>query len=455
TPETGAKPDTAGQGIGQRDAMTALSSCKSSAGAFSIFEQEVRRPVDVEPGLLDARRSGVLRISGRPKFMQPATIVLDFQIGGAWDRGIVHAISESGREHNWNMILVSTGVSLEEAAETWQADIVVTSRDGPLARSGRLAEALVIAVGQDRSSEAVPSVCPDDLAIGRLAAKHLLSAGLKQTAVFAYDHSNFARERAAAFRAEIMVGNAVCHSGGEFNNDRNSPDFCSHAAIIHWLKGLPRPCGIFALCDNWAGPLLTYCRHLGLRVPEDVALIGVDNDALVCELSSPPLSSVSVPWRELGRAVVRLICSHLAGRGVADECVRVLPLEVVARRSTDTLSIDDRQLAEVVAWIRDNAHCVISVDDILRAIPTYRQRLERQFRAGLGRTVMAEVRRAHVDLAKRLLVSTNLSMPEIAARSGFSNATLLGVNFRKELGITPSEYRRSARQGIAEANPDQ
>jgi LacI family transcriptional regulator len=384
--------------------------------------------------------------------MQPPTILLALDLRSGWDRGILTGIIERGRERGWNLILTSPDGSLTEAVAMWSASVIVTgARITPDRRAG-LNGVQVFTVTHDQSGEGIPSVAIDEAAVGDMAAQHLLATGLRHMSAFTYDMSPFGQARAAAFRRAVEQGGATYHGGGLFSNNPADSNFCSHDAINAWLAGLPKPCGVFACCDNWARPVATYCRHQDLRIPEDVSLVGVDNDRFVCELLSPPLSSVAIPWREMGNIVARMIDDHLDGRPIDPPCVDVKPIGVVTRRSSDVLAIDDPEVAAAVAWIRRNANHPISVPDVLRAVPTYRQKLERRFRAVLGRTVMDEVRRAHVDLAKSLLVTTQLAMPEIAAGSGFSNATLLGIAFRRETGLKPSEYRRRFRAAAGEVD---
>jgi LacI family transcriptional regulator len=376
--------------------------------------------------------------------MHPPTILLTLDLRSAWDRGVLAGLIERGRERGWSLVMSSPEAAPADAA-TWNASVVVTGALTPPDRLAALDGRKVFTVTHDQTALGVPSVTIDEAAVGELAARHLLATGVRDMSAFTYDHSAFGRARAAAFRRTVEQAGATYHAGGEFSNNPADPDFCSHDAINAWLANLPKPCGVFACCDNWARPVATFCRHQDLRIPEDVSLVGVDNDRFVCELLSPPLSSVAVPWREMGNIVARMIDDHLSGRPIDPLRVDVKPIGVVTRRSSDVLAIDDPEVAAAVAWIRRNANRPVSVPDILRAVPTYRQKLERRFRAVLGRTVMDEVRRAHVDLAKSLLVTTQLAMPEIAAASGFTNATLLGIAFRRETGLKPSEYRRRFR----------
>jgi len=182
-----------------------------------------------------------------------------------------------------------------------------------------------------------------------------------------------------------------------------------------------------------------------VRVPEDLALIGVDNDTVDCELASPPLSSVAVPWRTVGEKAAWLVGQALSGVSMAREPIVVPPVDVIPRRSTDVAAVDDPIVARAMSWIVERAGRPLSLEAVARAASCSRQRLEQRFRAAIGRTVMQEVRRARVDIAKRLLSTTNLSLPLIAEQCGLSSAALLSVAFRTETGIPPGAYRRRFR----------
>jgi LacI family transcriptional regulator len=183
-------------------------------------------------------------------------------------------------------------------------------------------------------------------------------------------------------------------------------------------------------------------------VPEDLALVGVDNDVLECELMLPPLSSVVVPWLEVGRSAAGLVHRALSGEPIRGQRLVVSPVGVMARRSSAVLAIDDALVAKAVAWIHGNADRRLTVPMIARAVAAGRQQLERRFRRALGRTVQQEIRRAHVDTAKRLLETTRAGLPEVAKRSGFSSAALLNVAFQRELGMPPGAYRRRMRREL-------
>jgi LacI family transcriptional regulator len=191
---------------------------------------------------------------------------------------------------------------------------------------------------------------------------------------------------------------------------------------------------------------MRYAELAELRIPEDIALIGADNDELECELMLPPLSSVLIPWQEVGRCAARLVYGALSNKLDSKERIVVLPLTVVPRRSTELLAVEDELVARAVEWIRSNATGRLTVPIVARAVASGRHRLERAFRRVLGRTIHEEVRRARVDAAKRLLEGSRSSLVEVAKNSGFKTASLLTAAFHREIGMTPGVYRRRLRK---------
>ena len=222
--------------------------------------------------------------------------------------------------------------------------------------------------------------------------------------------------------------------------------------LIRWLLGLPRPCGLFTCADHWARIVARYVRLAGLRVPDDIALVGVDNDEVECELLSPALSSVMVPWHELGDQAAKVVQRLLDGQNVEHQRWLAAPIAVAARRSTELFAIDDPLVAKALRWIRQHSHQRLNVPMVAAAVGGGRKRLERRFRRALDRTVQEEIRRARVETAKALLQTTRASLPDIAKQSGFSNAALLSVAFKREVGMPPGSYRRRVNGVLAGMN---
>jgi len=211
--------------------------------------------------------------------------------------------------------------------------------------------------------------------------------------------------------------------------------------IIEWLKKLPRPVGIFALYDGYAAALLECCIEAGVSVPEHAAVLGRGNEELIYRRTRPPLSSIAVDGEAIGYKAAENLIRILKGESVP-ALVKVPPLSVMTRKSTDILAITDAEIADALRFIRLNAHTNIDVSAVVARFPFSRRVFERRFSAAVGRTPMAEILRVQLALVQRLLIETNLSMPEIAERSGFNDASYMGVVFRKNFGMTPSRYRR-------------
>ena len=294
----------------------------------------------------------------------------------------------------------------------------------------------------------LPRVGVDHVAVGRLAAEHLLDRGFRRFGFVGYAGHAFSVGREEGFRLTVEAAGCVVATYHQREASRRDPTglWGWDGALRRWLEGLPRPVGVFASHDMQGVQLSEACRQAGLSVPEDVALVGVDNDDLLCELARPSLSSVALPAERIGFEAAQLLdrLIETGGKGAARP-VLLPPLGVVARRSSDVLAIDDPEIAAAARFIREKSNAPIQVIDVLAAVPVSRRSLERRFRAAMGRGVWEEIRRAHMERGKALLAGTELAMPEVARLAGFSDARQLSVVFRQETGLTPTEFRRRNR----------
>jgi LacI family transcriptional regulator len=188
--------------------------------------------------------------------------------------------------------------------------------------------------------------------------------------------------------------------------------------------------------------LVEVCRQADLRVPEEVAVLGVGNDELYCELSRPTLSSIITPAQQIGFEAASLLGRMLDGAKPPQQSLLFPPQGVVSRRSSDVLAIDDPDVVAVARFIREHSHLVLRTAEILKVVPVGRRSLERRFRKAFGRGIWEEIQRVHIERAKRLLAETNLPIKAVAAQSGFTNFRHLSVVFRGQLGLSPTAYRR-------------
>jgi LacI family transcriptional regulator len=214
-----------------------------------------------------------------------------------------------------------------------------------------------------------------------------------------------------------------------------------------WLVGLPKSIGVAGCNDDWAHRLLNTARRTGLKVPDEIAVLGVDDDELFNTLVSPSLSSILLPLEQIGFEAAAMLDRIMDG-GKPDVDPKLLPpVRVVPRASTDVLSLNDAEVVQALRFIRNKANQPIQVDDVLDHVPLSRRSLERKFQRLVGHSISAEIRRAHIERAKDLLISTDLAMPEVATGSGFTSATRLGIVFQKEVGEPPTLFRRRSRLG--------
>ena len=209
-----------------------------------------------------------------------------------------------------------------------------------------------------------------------------------------------------------------------------------------WLKSLPRPVAIMACNDICGRQVLEASLGQGLNVPDDVAVLGVDDDGLICNLANPPLSSVAFNLEQAGYQAAEVLDGLMAGRIREPQRIMVPSLWVVARRSTDVIATDDRHLSGALRFIRDHARHAIGVSDVVQQAGLSRRGLEIRFRQILGRSIRSEIERVRLAFAKQLLLETALPLQRIATLVGFGSLPYLSNVFRRETGLTLAQFRR-------------
>jgi len=352
----------------------------------------------------------------------------------AYGRGVLRGIARYLREHGpWSIFLEQRelGAALPDWIGRWDGDGIITRSDDPrLARTGLPTVGLFDRV---ESRAAFPMVLNDNVAVGRLAAQHLRDRGFRHLAYYGVRGEHWSEERLRGVRE---FGDPAVHaSGGRWEAQQER--------LRKWLGALPRPLGLVAANDIHGLQALDACRRGGLAVPEEVAVVGADDDAELCELSDPPLSSVSFNPERAGYEAAALLDRLMKGRKGPREPLRVAPLGVAARHSTDILAIGDPYVAKALHYIRRHALEGITVRSILEEVPLSRRALEHRFRKLLGRTPKAEIQRLRIERVKVLLATTDLPIRRISDQLGFHQPAYLSSLFRKATGRTPASFRRT------------
>ena len=296
----------------------------------------------------------------------------------------------------------------------------------------------------------IPYFATDDNAIGRMAAEHLMGQGFSRLAYCGMPRNRlnvWSEKRARAFKQRASEAGLPCsmyrghlsvHHWNELQRD-----------LADWLRSLEKPVGIMAANDTRARHLLEVCRTIRAQVPNEVAVIGVDNDELMCKLTEPSLTSIEQGARAVGYRAVKLLDRMMSGKKPSQIANYVVPEGVVCRRSTDYLAIEDPDVAAAVRFIRQHACERISMADLLEVISVSRSTLETRFNKIMGRTVHDEILGVMLSQAQRLIVEGKLALKQVAAATGFSHVQHMTNSFRQQLGQTPGEFQRMARLGVA------
>lgn len=360
----------------------------------------------------------------------------------SFGRGVLRGIARYLREHGaWSVFIEQRelGAALPDWIGEWDGHGIITRSDDP-----RIRAAAIPAVGlfdDVPKSSGMPMVLNDGRAVGRLAARHLLDRGFRRIAWYGEPKEFWAMLRRDGVLAEIADEGVELHELPVRRGGRRSNWEESQERLADWIASLERPLGLVACNDVHGLRALDACRRRGLAVPEEVAVIGADDDAELCELSDPPLSSVAFDPERVGYEAAALLDRMMAGKNVPPEPSFVAPRGVVTRHSTDVLAIDDPEIARALHFIRRYACDGINVASVVREVDISRRSLEQRFAALLGRTPMQEIHRIRIAAARELLTETDLPVATIAHRVGFAHLGRFGTAFKRATGTTPSEFR--------------
>lgn len=375
-------------------------------------------------------------------------IALIIETSNEYARGLLRGIRSYIREgRSWSIYLIEHSRNSTDLSwlNQWKGDgIIARIENDRIARFIQETGLPAVDLSAFRFLPDLPCVETDDQAIARLAANHLLERGFKHFGYVGDSRFNWSRWRGEHFVRHIEEAGYRCSvfdSYADIAPGRSSSQANEQQAIVSWLNTLPKPIGLLACYDKQGQQLLEACRAADIAVPDDAGVIGVDNDDLLCELSNPPLSSIAPDTLRTGYFAASLLDRMMAGQTVSSKMYLIEPTGVHTRQSTDVLAIEDKIVSDAIRFIRGNANYDINVSDLLKAIPVSRRVLESRFLKVLGHTPHDEIIRVKMKIAKQLLAETDLTLPDIAERSGFKHPEYLSVVFKKITGQPPSAYR--------------
>jgi LacI family transcriptional regulator len=382
-------------------------------------------------------------------------VALLIETSRTYGRGIIRGIAHYAHVHGpWSFFTEERELhsGIPDRLQSWNVDGIIARIEGKrmagiLSRCG----CPVVDVLGNARFKSIPGFDTEANAVAKLAADFFLNAGFRQFAFCGYQGIPFSDRRAEAFRNYLT---------SQHYSLRQPPVLASLAVPAHiqaierqgmdrektlaaWLRKQPRPLALFACNDVCAQQVLNICREHAIQVPEEVAVMGVDNDDVLCNICEPPLTSIEPDTERLGYEAAALLDRMMRGQKPKLEMTQISPLQVVERASTDAVAIGDPITVQAVRFIRDHADDGISVKDVLANVGRSRTDVEQRFRRWLKTSIRGEIIRRRTDRICALLRQTDLSLSEIARRTGFSAPTHLCRLFRSQLGQTPGQYRHS------------
>ncbi|MBI1375568.1 MAG: AraC family transcriptional regulator [Phycisphaera sp.] len=385
-------------------------------------------------------------------------IALLVESSRGYGRGVLRGIGAYVRTHDAWSIYHQERMLADDAPRWmrgWDGDGIIARLESPkLIRSLRKLDVPIVDVRGMHEIENIPIVDVNEKAVSDLAANHLRERGFEHFAFCGFNGVKYSDRRRDCFVQRLKASGHDVHvfHGRSFTEDAMTPTFEAPGerqwkAIADWLKSLPRPVGVMACNDVRAQQILEVCRDMGVAIPDEIAVIGVDNDLELCQLCDPPLSSIELDTERIGYTAAATLDRLMRGEAPEEAVTLIDPIAAVTRQSTDVLAIADPEIAQAVRYIREHACDGLTVEQVLSHLTLSRSTLERRFNELIGRSPKAEILRVQIDKAKLLLSETDFKLARIAELAGFKHAEYLNSLFKRKVGVTPGQYRSRYRIG--------
>ncbi|WP_437229924.1 XylR family transcriptional regulator [Planctomicrobium sp. SH661] len=379
-------------------------------------------------------------------------IALLIETSREFGRALLRGVMQYEREHGpWSIYFEPRG--LYDAPPTWLGNwdvdgIIARISTEEVAQAVTAANVPVIDVRIGGFGKDFQQVGLDNTKMVHLAFDHLWDQGYRN---FAFCGAPEGSNPWSEFRARAFE-KAALHAGGSFSQFRQSLDGRSPARwdqdldeIAQWLSTLPRPVGLLTHNDDRALQVLEAARRAEMKVPDELGVIGIDNDELLCNLANPPLSSVECGVERVGYRAAAELDRRISGKGKKQKRIELQPLCVIGRQSTNILVFPDEEMARLIRDLRANACDGVRVDALLEQSNLSESTIQRRFKQFVGRSMKEEITRIRMDRARELLTHSDLPVSEISERCGFTEPKQLSTVFHKKMGMTPMDYRRQNR----------
>jgi LacI family transcriptional regulator len=373
-------------------------------------------------------------------------VALIVEMSGIYGRKILEGVASYLRSHQpWSVFLEQRELRAPPPPwflrRRWDGIICRSTTHG-LAQAIRRRKIPTVDLNDLYGGLGLPRILSDMQAIGRLGAEHFLERGFRNFAFCGFGDQTWSALRRDGFRDCLTLGGHACSVYESPWHGRHAPEWDKdQQRIADWIRSLPTPLGLMACNDVRGQQILNVCHNLDVAVPEEVAVVGVDDEEVLCDLCDPPLSSVIPNPERIGYEAAELLDHLMAGGTPPYKEKTVPPLGVKMRQSSDVSGIDDPDVATAVTFIREHACQGMSVEQVVDHVAISRSQLERRFRKYLGRSPQAEIRRVQLRRVMQLLAETDLTLESIANLTGFQHPEYMSVLFKRMTKQTPRDYR--------------
>jgi LacI family transcriptional regulator len=279
---------------------------------------------------------------------------------------------------------------------------------------------------------------------GEMAADYFMQKGFKHFAFYGFDNIVWSRERCEGFCRRAAEHGYTVHVYQHLREE--APPLWSYrqSSLSDWLKSLPKPIALMSCDDNQGQHVTEACKAVEISVPEQIAVLGVDNDLSICNLSDPPLSSFALNTEKAGFEAAQLLNKMMNGDGQEHSNIYVEPTSIITRRSTDFLAVNDKEISKALHFIYCHYRENIRVSDVVNATASSRRVLEKKFQSVLKRTILDEINSMRIEHVKHLLTETEMTISDIALSCGYSDIKNMSRYFRNYQGVNPLEFRKKS-----------
>lgn len=390
---------------------------------------------------MTARRAKTARRA--PEGAEPLRVAVCIDSRDGPGRERLLAVYRYATEKNWRLFLVrrEDAEAMEHLASLRLDGAILYDRETRLHRFLKKRGIVCVEAGTRNLGLDDAAAFSDSPAICRLAVEHLAAAGVRSFGYCGLATTASSRLRVEGFSRSVRERGSRASIFSETLADGEA----KLSSLIQWLQELPKPAGILAYDDKLAERVLAGCRWAGLEVPGEVAVVGIGNDELICELAYPRLTSVALPTQEIGRRAAQLLETLLQGRRCAKRHWPMAPLEVVVRASTDRTPSAPPKIMAAIEFLRAQSHRPVGTDQVAAAVGLPRRTLERHFQAALGQTIHEFLVELRLRQAKQRLRQSDVSLSEIARQCGYSALSAFTRMFAAQAKCHPETYRRQYR----------